>query len=274
MRWARRLLVLALAVLACAPERHAARLQGFDALAPPGAAVTLVAKVEADDLLHLHPDLRGVPVRFLLSGAEIGKATSGRDGLASCAWTPPAAGMHEVEVVAVPGRRGRTILRVFARPRDREVLVVDLDGTVCAGKGIDVVRKAPAEIPVIPDAAEVLSRLATRFDILYLTARDDSLITRSREWLDLNGFPKAPILVRDLGLQTLSAEKYKRERLAELAPVWRLVAGVGDRDEDIAAYRSVGVRTFLVPAVSWKEIGEALSAPPAPAAAPRDPGGR
>ncbi len=274
MRWLRRVLVLLLFVLACAPERSAARVQGFDALVPPGAAAMLVAKVEADDLLHLHPDLRDVAVRFRLAGQEIGRAVSGRDGLASCTWTPPAAGVHEVEVVADPGERGRTILRVFVRDRDRRVLVVDLDGTVCAGSGLDVIRKPPAEIPVIEGAPDALTRLATRFDLLYLTARDDSLITRSREWLDLNGFPRAPILVRDLGLHTLSAEKYKKRRLAELAQTWRLAAGVGDREEDLAAYRSVGMRTFLVPDVSWEEIGAALSAPRAPAGAPRDPGGR
>ncbi len=276
MRLVRRLLLLLLVVVACDPERRTARIHGFDVLAPADTEVALVANVEADDLLHLHPDLHGVPVVFSLAGKEIGKATTGRDGLASCAWKPPGHGVHEIAVEVAAGARYRagTRLRAFVRDKERLLLVVDLDGTVCAGSSLDVLRKAPADLPVVEGAPEALTRLAARFDLVYLTARDDSLIGRSRDWLDLKGFPQGPLLVRDLSLHTLSAKRYKTKRLQELAKVWRLGAGVGDRDEDAEAYKSVGMRSFLVPAQSWKEIAEALSAPPAPAGAPQGRDGR
>ena len=84
-------------------------------------------------------------------------------------------------------------------------LVVDLDGTVCISSGLDVARKAPEDIEASPGAAAAVTELARHYQIVYLSARDDALINRSRRWLDLKHFPHGPLLVRDLHLGNLSA---------------------------------------------------------------------
>jgi len=236
-------------VLADKPARG--RLQGFDALAPRGRAVILEAKLErASGFLGVHPDVHGVEVAFEAGGATIGRARTGRDGLARVAWTPTSGiDEHAITVRVEGGRRwvaDPAPLRVFARDPARPVLVVDLDGTVCESSEFDVATRPPSEIAACDGAAAALGRLAARFDVVYLTARDDAFSARSREWLDLRGFPRGPVLVRDVGPRTLSAEAYKAERLLDLARDFRLAAGVGDRDEDARAYLAAGLAAIVV----------------------------
>jgi phosphoglycolate phosphatase-like HAD superfamily hydrolase len=54
------------------------------------------------------------------------------------------------------------------------------------------------------------------------------------------------VLVRDLKVTNLSAERFKTERLKELKRDYNLVAGVGDRDEDGDAYLAAGMKAVLV----------------------------
>lgn len=245
----RQALLVALLALPVAAERDAARLLAFDALVPPGRAVALTVKLERDNLAHR--DLERVAVVFAKGDAVIGRATTGEEGIATLEWTPPAAkpDTYEITVSLAPDaayEAPAVSLRVFVRDPKRPVLVVDLDGTVCAAGALDVATKEPKDLPAVPGAAEALVALAKRYDVLYLTARDDGLFARSREWLDLKGFPAAPLLVRDLKLTTLSAERFKRQRLLELKRDFDLVAGVGDREDDGEAYVAAGMKALLV----------------------------
>lgn len=257
-------------------EKSPARLHGFDALSPRGRSVAIEAKLERQGLLGVHPDLHGVELVFESGVSEIGRARTGRDGIARIAWdAPPGTTEHAVRVRVADGSRFSATpapLRVFTRDPARSVLVVDLDGTVCASSGLFVATRPASEIEARVGAAAALGRLAARFDVVYLTARDDALAGRSREWLDLRGFPHGPVLVRDVRLSTLSAEKYKTERLRALARDFRLAAGVGDRDEDARAYLAAGMEAIHLGgarglperarrAADWAEAERLLSAP-------------
>lgn len=243
------LLPLLLALAGC-DEPLAAKLQGYDVLARPGGTVTLRAKLEKRGALGVNPDVRGEPVLFRLGESAIGEAATGDDGTASLAWKPPAgAAVHEISLSLRPGSRYRASalpLRVYLRDAERPSLVVDIDGTICAGGEKEVATKPASEIAAVEGAAEALVALAESFDLLYLTGRDDALIETTRAWLDLRGFPRAPILFRDLSLFTLSAEAYKKEALLSLRKEFRLVAGIGDRPEDAEAYMAAGLAAYLV----------------------------
>jgi phosphatidate phosphatase APP1 len=245
----RRALAVALLVFPAAAERDAARILAFDAVAPPGRAVTLSVKLERTSVAHR--DLEGVPLVFARGKDAALRATTGDDGIATLSWTPPAAepDTYEFTVSIAAGARYEAAaapLRVFVRDPKRPVLVVDLDGTVCAAGALEVATREPKELPALAGSAEALAILAKRYDILYLTARDDGLFEKSRAWLDLKGFPRAPLLVRDLKVTTLSAERFKRKRLLELKREFNLFAGVGDRDEDGDAYLAAGMKAVLV----------------------------
>jgi phosphatidate phosphatase APP1 len=245
----RRTLLVALLALPALAERDRARILAFDAVAPPGRAVTLSVKLERDNVTHR--DLERVPLVFTRGKDAPLRATTGGDGIATVSWTPPAAkpDTYEFTVSVAPDAEyaaPEAALRVFVRDPKRPVLVVDLDGTVCAAGAIEVATKEPKDLPALEGSAEALAALSKRYDILYLTARDDGLFARSRAWLDLKGFPAAPVLVRDLKVTTLSAERFKTERLKDLKRDFNLVAGVGDRDEDGDAYLAAGMKAVLV----------------------------
>lgn len=246
----RKAIFLAILTLpSAAEERDAARILAFDAVTPPGRALTLSVKVERDNVTHR--DLERVRLVFARGEEKALRATTGDDGIATLAWTPPAAepDVYEFTVSLAPDSKyaaADATLRVFVRDPKRPVLVVDLDGTVCAASALAVATKEPKDLPALEGSAEALHALSKRYDILYLTARDDGLFAKSRAWLDLRGFPAAPVLVRDLKITTLSAERFKKGRLLELKRDYNLVAGVGDRDEDGDAYLAAGMKAVLV----------------------------
>lgn len=270
-----------LAALGAASEgKKEAKLQGYDLLCPQmGGEVRLRAKVERKGVAGIHPDLHGEEILFYSSKTPIGKGRSGKDGIAELIWTFPHMvhakdGPFHVEVEATLSEGSeyeapRTRFGAFHWRKDFPVLVVDLDGTVCASTELEVGLKAPGELRAVPGAPEALQEIARTHALLYLTARDDALMNATREWLDLRTFPKGPVLFRDLSLWNLSAEKYKREKLLALKKDWNLVAGVGDRDEDARAYMAAGMEAYLVgraekvpqgarKLASWAEVAKIL----------------
>lgn len=241
---------LLLFLLAACGGRTPAKLQGYDLLAAEGGGVLLRAKLEKRGIWGIHPDVHGEELFFRLDGRLLGSARTKDEGIASLDWTPPAGkGVHEIAVSLAPSSRYEAAalpFRVFVRDPRRPGLVVDIDGTICAAPQKEVATRPPAELPAVEGAAEALVALAAGFDVVYLTARDDALMGATREWLGLRGFPEGPVLVRDLGVSTLSAERYKRERLKTLRKTWNLVAGVGDREEDGEAYLAAGLEAYLI----------------------------
>ena len=93
----------------------------------------------------------------------------------------------------------------------------------------------------------MLERLARTHRIVYLTARDDKLLNKTRDWLELEGFPEGPVFARNLGPDSFSAKKFKTAWLATLTGTFSNVAyGFGDRDEDAAAYDTAGIPSYIV----------------------------
>ncbi|MGQ0613556.1 MAG: LNS2 domain-containing protein [Planctomycetaceae bacterium] len=236
----------------------------------PGFRIS--SKLERPGALGLRPDVHGAELVFLERNKEVGRARTGRDGLAYLEWRP-GPGVHELTVELPADRlwRGaRAPLRVFVRDATRPVLVVDLDGTICLGSSREVLSSPPEKVPAFPGAREARETPARSYDLLYLTARDDALMASSRAWLDHHRFPQGPPLVRDLTLFTLSAERHKREILLQLKKSFRLAAGVGDRDEDAAAYMAAGMVAILIgdgttvprgarKLVTWDEVAKLLA---------------
>lgn len=255
-------------------EKKSAKLQGYDVLTTAGKEVVLRAKLERQGSLGINPDLNGHELVFHLEGQELGRTKTTDDGTASFQWQIPEPKSGEWEFqVSLPedSRYGsqNALFRVFIRDPKRPSLVIDLDGTICASSELEVGLKAANEIEAIEGAAAALQELSKSFDLVYLTARDDALINKTREWLDLRGFPRAPLLVRDIKLWNLSAEKYKTNRLLELKKEFHLFAGVGDRKEDALAYMAAGMQAYLIgkpveipqgarKLVNWAEITKLL----------------
>lgn len=237
--------------------KKAAKLQGYDVLASSYGTVTLQAKLERKGMLGINPDLEGKEVVFSYAGEEIGATKAGEDGVASISWTPPslqngATGIPTIfEIQATLPHSSAyesspASFYVFFWNPTKPCVVIDLDGTICASKEIEVGLKEPAELKAVEGAPQALQKIAENYNVLYLTARDDALMNATRQWLALRGFPRGPVLFRDLKVTNLSAESYKTKRLLELKQSWNLVAGCGDRDEDANAYMAAGMQAYLI----------------------------
>jgi hypothetical protein len=259
------------------PDR--ARLQAFDVLARPGEKVTLRAKLEREGILGIDPNLHGVTLVFRLAGKELGRARTADEGIASLAFTVPEGGRADlrVEVSLAEGSEyaaASSTLLIAVRDGKRPILVTDIDNTIANVSTLGFLGKSPEEIPELPGAAAALGRLAERFDVVYLTARDEHFVEATRRWLALRKFPAGPVFFRDLSLATLSARKYKTEALAALKKAWpTMKVGVGDRTEDAQAYLANELDAILIGdddlpegakrVASWAEIEKMLAeAPP------------
>lgn len=193
-----------------------------------GAAESVVVRIGSNDRIVARADaVPGVP--FLV---EV---------------PPQGAGPF---VVRMTGERsGDTqTARWFAFPDRRPVLVCDVDHTLYDGSGLTAIRDGGFNAArVLTGSPAALARLAERYAIVYLSARDERLRERTEAFLRDGGFPPGPLLLWTLEGDPVSRAALKSRRLRELRAVWPWLAwGIGDRDSDLRAYRSVGLDTVLI----------------------------
>ncbi len=220
----------------------------YDVLAPVDKPVRLRVKLQSGPVLR---DAVGVRVTFRLPDAESVSAVTDKQGVAAVEARFDAPG--DLTVPLTVPRRFRSAksedrrVRVFVRPADVRVAVSDVDHTLADVSAAKVLQTPNDQTPVLPGSADVLTRLAETHLIVYLTARDDKLLNKTRDWLALHGYPAGPLFGRDLGVDSLSAEKFKTQWLTALRSSWPGVAiGFGDRDEDGRAYHAAGIPSHIV----------------------------
>ena len=134
-------------------------------------------------------------------------------------------------------------------------LVVDIDDTVTDGGFWYSVRLFlgifPYDAPQLAGASETLAALSERYSIMFLTARDDFVDGRTLEWLDRNGFPRAPVIFSSSVLLGHEAKAdYKSATIRELRRRGMdrrgTSYGIGDKASDIIAYSRSSMRSILV----------------------------
>jgi phosphatidate phosphatase PAH1 len=201
------------------------------------------------------------------------EAFTNEDGIASAELKGFFEGAHLIRCTYIAIPAVKAVSRVFVIKPETPVLVCDIDHTIADISTLGFLTSKPEDIPVVPGSVEALKKLSEKFLIVYLTARDDSFLAATMQWLGLKGFPQGPVFFSDLSKTAFlgSAEKFKKTRLA----AWRkaginLQAGVGDRPEDARAYLSNNIRAFILSGkpeklpvradavTSWAEISDAL----------------
>lgn len=154
---------------------------------------------------------------------------------------PP--GLRDMYASVVADRTGVRFL-AYVAPTSARVIVTDVDGTLTHSESAfigDVI--GGLHVGAQANAAAALTEAAARgYQIIYLTARGDRFTDETRYWLGMNGFPRGPLrLVPSLFVMPGAATvAYKKRVLSELS-VFDLVAGVGNRTSDIAAYTAAGI---------------------------------
>lgn len=273
------LLFLGALLLYCLAYRPLGKLAGFDVLALPGAAIELAAKLEQDGPGFINPDVKGVEIEFyslgprhglpalhdsekkqpvkLPEGTKVGSALTGKNGIAALSLKAPQepgnhfyrAGLKDPK--RLPLKDPEVYLIVSVAPAEQQLLITDIDNTICQTKLSATWKDEPEKAPPLEGAAAVLSAASKDHRLIYLTARPTSLCHRTRHWLGAHGFPPGPVFFRDLWSEVKkfnSESDYKADFIqTRIKAVWKNIPwGVGNTEGDAKAYQANAIAAILV----------------------------
>jgi hypothetical protein len=149
-------------------------------------------------------------------------------------------GRHDVRLrVLGDGTEASLVVQVV--PRGTKLVVSDVDGTLTTAEAIEVAAfLRGVTSPVRVDAPRALGLLAERGYVpVYLTARPEWLVDRTRTFLAEHGFPKGIVRTKDDksgALGPAAAEFKKRELELLRAGGLEIAFGFGNRSTDVDAY--------------------------------------
>lgn len=259
-------------------------LRCFDALTARNAPAQLAVKVERDMFFPYRPDVKGARVGFYKDQKLLGVSESNRDGMATLkvetlGWE---LGKNQIVVKLLSSeayKSNNQVLNVYVWKKNQKIIVTDIDQTLVQATKWQVLN-SPVEVQrPFAHSARVLNRLkSTGHKIFYLTAREDSLMDKTRRWLNYHRFPSGPLKVWDLDLwggTPWGHGQYKYQAVRKLhAQFPNLVAGFGDRPHDIEAYLMNDLAAYLLRSSSnaddsfsfgaieyesWDEVEELIS---------------
>jgi hypothetical protein len=241
-----------------------ARHRGRDQLLPPGVPQWLIGKF-AYGLLDSALVDEDVDVYLLrdcgASWQKLGTARTTRasqhptvegveDDGGRVYWEIPAAqalapGRHRARFV-VAGDLSAAELFIEVVPPGTPFFVSDVDGTLTTSENADLTALLTGSLPEAnADAAAALTLLAARgYRPLYLTARPEWLVARTREFLAAETFPPGLLhttLGAVIGATGEPAARYKTAELAALAARGLVPSFlIGNTETDAQAYQSTG----------------------------------
>jgi phosphatidate phosphatase PAH1 len=155
------------------------------------------------------------------------------------------AGMRDL-YVSVDGDRTGAKFLAYVAPAGVPLIAADIDGTLTASE--NEYPKALAfggDVAAHADAPATLMSAAVRgVSIIYITARGDRFTQDTRDWIEAKRFPRGPVIMPQ-SIITLPGDdtiEFKSGALDRLAS-FDLLAGIGNRATDIAAYANAGLPT-------------------------------
>jgi len=153
-------------------------------------------------------------------------------------------GHHPVRVV-VKGDGSVAELALAVTEPKTPVFVSDVDGTLTGSEVEDFPKLLQGEIATTHDGApEALQKLADKGYLpVYLTARPEFLILRTREFLRARGFPEGIVrtTMTKTGFFGDGAASWKSGELAGIAKRGAIGFGFGNMKSDTDAYDAVGI---------------------------------
>jgi hypothetical protein len=152
-----------------------------------------------------------------------------------------APGRHRIRMV-VKGDGSMADLFIDVIPPNTPIFVSDVDGTLTSSENVEFEDLLIGVLPdTHPNAVEDYRTLVNKgYRVMYLTARPEPLVNRTREFLDARGFPPGIIHTTNWELGTTlgdDAGTFKTKELAELkAKGLTPKFGFGNRATDSQAY--------------------------------------
>jgi phosphatidate phosphatase PAH1 len=172
-------------------------------------------------------------------------------------------GLRDLYASVVADRTGVRFL-AYVAPAGTRLVVSDIDGTLTSAEssftksvilGGDVAAQPGA-------AASLQAAREAGYQVVYLTARGDRFTDATRNWLGTHGFPRGPVRIASgLFVKPGAATVAFKQRVLRGLEGFAVVAGVGNRWSDVAAYEAAGVpaaHIFVKLPEYTKELGAAL----------------
>lgn len=219
-----------------------------DVIVRPGESARLIAFAEREPILGLGKDLAGVRVTFRVDGQTLGEKQTDDEGSAEVQCRLPTGTTRYEVVGTVLHEDLQATGRVFWWDQERVIVAVDVDHTIARTEYEQLLgRRAEDASDPLKRSAQTLRDWSQEFNILYLTSRTRSLLSRTRQWLRGNEFPDGPVLTSESFRFMVRPGVFKEKRLRELRKHWpALLVGVGDRASDAEAYGANEMLALIV----------------------------
>lgn len=157
-------------------------------------------------------------------------------------------GRHRIRLV-VSGDQSATELYMEVLPVGTRLVVSDVDGTLTKGELSEAFALLLGKLPSAhPGAADLFQKLVKKgYRPLYLTARAENLLQRTRDFLAKENFPAGIVETSNaklLGINGDEAIAYKTEALQRLRDRGFVLAyGFGNTDVDDGAFANADIPT-------------------------------
>ena len=249
-----------------------AKLVAYDSITVPGEKVILTAKLEKK-VLFFRPDLKGERLVFHIDNKKVGECITNEEGYAFVPYTINRPGEFELDVQLSTASRYVTHKRsakIYCCNKKKPAIIVDIDHTVADVGWLGAMIRPNKEIMPLKNAPDILQKISQKYDIVFVTKREENFLRKTETWLKMYKFPDAPVFFWDLGDYPISSVKYKTERIRKLRQIWKNISiGIGDRDSDIEAYLANGMKVIkigkenkIIPGVTfvsdWNDIEKLL----------------
>jgi len=223
-------------------------LTANDVVVRPDGTVQLMAFLENATLPGLSNSIRSQRIMFSTGQTQLGQARSGEEGRAFLDCRLPTGASSYIASAHFLFSHMQSTGRVFRWTKDRTILVVDIDDTICDTNREEVIfQKRDLESSPIRHARPTLARLAESFQIAYLTARPESQFVKTVNWLNDHQFPPGPVFVAPSLGRMIRQTKYKTDALRTLRADWpNILIGIGDSRVDARAYGNNEMLTLIV----------------------------
>lgn len=257
------LFVFALPTPSATAAKTTASLVLFDQWVGTGQSVWLRARLISKAGFILQSMVSGERIEFRVNGQVLGPVLTGGDGLAAARYLPPKTGTYIIKATLVDNPRYEAseveALLLYGR-LGRRVIVVLLDTTQTL-QPLPRFPFIPARPPQpMPGAPHVLEELSEEYQLVYIQKGSETRLLEARDWLDKQGFPKAPLFYWRLSAKPESRTRQMMEQLNKLKPFARLYLGMTRSAADAQAFLSLRMKAVILSEDTEVEMPEGSKA--------------
>lgn len=234
-----------------------AQLTADDAVMRPDGNVNLRAYLERKTGKLAHDSIENHVVRFMVKGHMVGEGKTDDEGLATFSY---ALRDHTVNSFTaeteIDGQTLRDARPIFRFKPGRIGIIVDIDGTVSSTDVSDLMQKEGKKSQPIDWSQRVVQKLATTYNVAFLTARPRAWLGKTRQWVAENGYPDVPLYTAPGLRKAMRPGQFKREAIAVAQQSFPdLLIGIGDKESDAYAYGANRMLTVIVGQEPDKDFG-------------------